>query len=517
MILKHLDVVIIGGGIHGVATAVDAAGRGLKTLVLEKGDLGSQTTQYNTQLIHGGLRYLDQLHFSLVKEGLKEQKLLLQNASYLIHPLEFIFLQKKKWQRPKWLVKLGLSFYDAFRGHFLPPSQELSEDSIPFLSNLQSQKSYNFWSFFDAQTHSNALVISDAQLARDLGAEIATYASIETIMSTKEGWIVQYEQDGQKHNICAKILYNLTGPWVNEFFSLYNLNFQIPISLVQGSHLVLEHSLNTRGKAIAFENDDGRLIFFIPKGHLTVIGTTDYLLDKPRDHPTPSALEIDYLLNAAEKVLGSAAAYSPVVHSYSAIRCLPFDPQAGAKTSRESEIIPFECPIHRWPIFTLVGGKMTSARKTAEDLVTHAQKLFPQMGKPWTQTKRAAGAQERMSLKDILNWLEKHYPFLDADLRQRLGESYGMRCAKLLKEIRTLDDLGPVIIKNLYAQEVKFLMQTQWVRSFEDLIDRRLGWKLCLKKEERKKAYSRFIKHCSSFNWEATESESTEDSLFSFI
>ncbi len=513
MILKHFDVVIIGGGIHGAATAVDAAGRGLKALVLEKGDLGAQTTQYNTQLIHGGLRYLDQFNFGLVKEGLAEQKLLLQNASYLLQPLEFLLIQKKKWLRPEWLVRMGLSFYDLMRGHFLPRSQKTSFEHNRCLDHIHQKKSYNLWSFFDAQTESNRLVISDAQLAQDMGTKIATYASIKTINSTAQGWIIQYEQDGEQFNICSKILYNLTGPWVNQFFSEYHLNFHIPISLVQGSHIVLDHILDSDGKAIAFENDDGRLIFFIPKGQNTIIGTTDYAVESPVEHARPSPIEIDYLIEVAEKVLGPQAAHRSVIHAYAGIRCLPFDPKPGATTSRESEIVCFECPIHQWPIFTLIGGKMTSARKTAENLVSKAQKIYPQMGRPWTQTKRAAGAQERLSLKDILNWLEKNYSFLELDLRERLGKSYGMRCATLLKNIRTQDDLGPLIIKNLYAHEVKFLMQTQWVRSFEDLIDRRLGWKLNLTKEERKKAYSRFIKHCSAFEWETNTSSTEEFSI----
>lgn len=482
--MERYDLIIIGGGIHGAGAACDAAGRGLKVALFEKGDIGGQTSNASTKLIHGGLRYLESWEFSLVHHALQEQGTLLKNARYLVEPLPFIIPIEPK-VRPKWLVGAGLKLYDMLRPTGLPQSRLLRTSEISTLGLAQNLEAA--FCYYDCQTDDHRLVISDALLAEKLGAKIFTRHPVTSVISTNIGWVVQAQGISGTQTVAAKSIMLLAGPWSCELWDKWQLPFPRPkMSFIQGSHLIMP-KLYQGSHALAYQNDDQRLIFFIPyQQHYTLVGTTDFVISNIPAHPVITKEERDYLLRICNKAFGRNLQPSDIKHSYAGVRSLGPCETPGARSSRDYEIYEHMCPDHGHAFLSLAGGKLTTWRYVCEKLVNRLEKHLPGMGPAWTENKIIPGARLNTSATDLFLELATDYPALPAGLLRRLAKTYGTRSYELLGTCSETNQLGAKIAGDLFEREVEFLVHKEWAQDISDILLRRtrLGWQWDTKQVE---------------------------------
>src|SRR5512138_3892944 len=271
----HCDLLVIGGGINGTGIARDAAGRGLSTVLVERGDLGAATSSASSKLIHGGLRYLEQFEFRLVAEALAEREVLLRTARHLAWPLRFIVPQVPPHfpgARPRWMIRLGLFLYDHLaRRSVLPASHAVRLDVAPYAATLQAHLRHGF-AYSDCRVDDARLVVANAVDAGRRGARILVRT--ECLSARRDGdlWRAALSNGDV---VSARAVVNASGPWVKR---VLNERLSQPsdegVRLVRGSHVVLP-KLYEGEHAFLLQNDDRRVVFMIPfEDQFTLVGTT---------------------------------------------------------------------------------------------------------------------------------------------------------------------------------------------------------------------------------------------------
>src|SRR3990167_6880015 len=281
---QYFDLVIVGGGINGCGIAADAAMRGLKTCLIEKDDLASKTSSSSSKLIHGGLRYLEQYNFSLVKKALVERQILLQIAPHLVHQIPFI-LPYKKQLRPTWLLRIGLFIYDHLsRKNKLPHSQLIHRNSHTHLFAPLTTDYQKGFLFYDCMTDDAQLTISNALQAKHYGAEISTHTELLTGKANQDEWQLTIQtEDKQQLNIKARVVINTAGPWVEGVNDRLGIATHYHLSLIKGSHILIP-KLYDGEHGYLLQNHDQRVVFVLPYHNLTMIGTTEVKLTTPPEH-----------------------------------------------------------------------------------------------------------------------------------------------------------------------------------------------------------------------------------------
>ena len=271
------DIAIIGGGVNGCGIARDAAGRGLKTLLVEMNDLASGTSSSSTKLIHGGLRYLEHYEFALVRKSLIEREVLYKIAPHIIEPLRFIFPHHQS-MRPVWLMRLGLFLYDHIGGRkILPVSKALDLSKDEAGEALKNSFTTGF-EYSDCRVDDARLVVLNAMDAFEKGADIRVGTKLMSARRDDRFWTLQLRdmKTGKQHTLKARTLINAAGPWVDEVVAnRLHIQSSSMVRQVKGSHIVVP-KLFTHNRAYIFQNPDQRIIFAIPyEGAFTLIGTTD--------------------------------------------------------------------------------------------------------------------------------------------------------------------------------------------------------------------------------------------------
>jgi glycerol-3-phosphate dehydrogenase len=269
------DLLIVGGGINGVAIARDAAGRGLGVILCDKGDIGGATSSASSKLIHGGLRYLEHGEFRLVREALAEREVLLRMAPHLVHPLRLV-LPHGPGSRPRWILRAGLFLYDRLGGaRSLPGSQtlDLGRDPAgrPLLAGVQTGFAYA-----DCRTDDSRLTIATARDAARRGAKILTRTALMDARRGEREWRVRLQTvEGEAHEIAARILVNAAGPWALDTLGLAGLRSHAALRQIKGSHIVVPR-LYDGDHAYLLQNDDRRIVFVLPfERDFSLIGTTE--------------------------------------------------------------------------------------------------------------------------------------------------------------------------------------------------------------------------------------------------
>src|SRR5258706_11650622 len=312
------DLLIIGGGINGTGIARDAAGRGMKVLLVEKDGLSAHTSSSSSKLIHGGLRYLEQYEFRLVAEALAEREVRLRTARHLVWPARFVMPHVPEL-RPRWMIRAGLFLYDHLtRRASLAGSNAVRLDRPPLNSGLKPEFRHGF-EYSDCRVDDARLVIANAMSARDLGADVRPRT--ECLVATRqEGAWHATLSDGTK--ITARAIVNAAGPWVKR-----TLNERLAqpsadaVRMVKGSHIVLP-KLYEGDHAFILQNDDHRVVFMIPyEGRFTLVGTTDIAVEEPAQ-PQASREEVAYLCRAANRYLAQPARAEQVLWRYAGVRPL---------------------------------------------------------------------------------------------------------------------------------------------------------------------------------------------------
>ena len=485
---QEFDLLVIGGGINGVAIACDAAGRGLSVCLCDQGDLASATSSWSTKLIHGGLRYLEQYEFRAVKKALQERDVLMTKAPFLVKPLEFI-LPHVPSLRPAWMVRLGLRLYDFLdSGSSLPRSKRLKlQESIygmPLKPNYKTGFSYH-----DCYADDARLVVLTARHAEQHGAVIMPRTRCRSAERQQDYWRVELEGDDEKSSLIkAKVIVNASGPWVQSVATETMKSHCVKaVTLVQGSHFVVPRCYQG-DHAYIFQSSDGRVIFTVPFHHdYTLVGTTDQVFSGDLYQPTMSDDERDYLCREVNAYLRQSLTVQDILWSYSGVRTLYSggDGESASKISREYHLLIDE-EAEAAPAIHVVGGKITSHRVLADEVLELLSTYFPDMKSAWTKLAYLPGGNLLgLTATQALESLHKTFDWLPETLMQRYWDSYGMEVRVLLEGCQALTDLGQCFGADLYVKEVDFLCSHEWAMTADDILWRRILDDLQLSTEQR--------------------------------
>ena len=378
---KVFDLFIIGGGINGAGLARDAAGRGLSVCLADKGEIGGATSSWSTKLIHGGLRYLENYEFKLVRESLKEREIIYKIAKPISKPIPFIIPYVDKI-RPAWLIKIGLFLYDNLGGKTIIPKSNTLDISKK-LPNILKKKYKTGFQYFDVQIDDKKLTKLNIKSAKKYKAKVLEYNKVKKAEIDGNEWVIHL-QKGEK--IKSKILINASGPWINETLKKnIKIKSKNKIRLVKGSHIITK-KLYKKDVAFTFQNTDKRIIFVIPyKKKFSLIGTTEVEVKSPENKEI-SKKEIQYLIRSVNNYLEKQISTKDIVDSYSGIRPLIEDFNQASKVTRDY-IFDLNI-IKKLPLLSIYGGKLTTYRKLAENVLLDLEKFLPKtkMG-PWTHKK----------------------------------------------------------------------------------------------------------------------------------
>ena len=465
--MDSFDLLVIGGGINGCAIARDAAGRGLTVLLVEKDDLASHTSSASSKLIHGGLRYLEQYEFSLVRESLKERQVLLATAPHIVRPLQFV-LPDPPGGRPWWMIRLGLLLYDFLsRGDELPRSKGLGRKANIFRAPLKPGR-FRLGTYWDAWVDDARLVVLNALDAHERGAEIATRTEFLSARRDGEAWHARLSGGRE---VRATVIVNAAGPWVADTIN-QRLGEQAEsrVRLIKGSHILVPR-LYEGDHAYILQQADGRVVFALPYGESNLIGTTDIPVAKPED-AVVSAEEVRYLCAAANAYFTKQVTPAEVSWSYAGVRALYDDGEAEAKdVTRDYHLELDDAPGPK--LLSVFGGKITTARHLASEALDR----LGIGGFKFTRNSTIPGgnidAAFNASLIPLALWMPE-------ELVVRLARAYGTRLKNVVGDAVHLRDMGRHFGAGLYEREVRYLLDTEFARTAEDIIWRRtkLGLRL---------------------------------------
>jgi glycerol-3-phosphate dehydrogenase len=471
-VVEQIDLLVVGGGINGSGVARDAAGRGLTVMLVEKDDLAAHTSSASSKLIHGGLRYLEQFEFRLVRESLTERERLLRAAPHIVRPLKFVFPLTRS-ARPSWMVRAGLFLYDHLGGRkILPASRSVRLDRDPLGEGLASGISRGF-SYWDCQVQDSRLVVLNAMDAAERGAIVQTRTELLAAHREDQRWIATLGEPNGEKQIAARALVNAGGPWAGQLFErIAGVKPRHGVRLVKGSHIVLPR-VYPGEHAFLLQNDDGRVVFAIPfEGSFTLVGTTDVTWLAPPPAPAVTEEEIDYLLAVAARYFTAKALREDVVWRFSGLRSLVDD--GASDPSQVTRDYALDLDQAGAPLLSVIGGKITTYRRLAEQALDRLARVFPSASGRWTgRAVLPGGDVPDLDMHRYARNLAGTYPTLPTELIERLARTYGTRSERLLGDARSIAGLGEHFGAGLYAREVDYLVAHEWARTAEDVLFRR--------------------------------------------
>lgn len=470
------DVFIIGGGINGCGVARDAAGRGYSVYLAEKSDIASGTSSASSKLIHGGLRYLENLEFSLVRASLRERDILIKIAPHIIKEMRFV-LPHHNNLRPVWLLKLGLLLYDnLYSSKYIKRSSYIRLPFHESKSTLRDTFKKGF-EYSDCITDDARLTVLNAADAKRLGGNINTRTMVENIEQKKGVWNIEVMNSisNETKYVQAKVVVNATGPWVDNFLKNHSKQTKVDnVRLVKGSHIVVKKLFN-HSYAYIFQNSDGRIFFAVPwENEFTFIGTTDVDFKDNLDNFSVSDDEINYLCKSANQYFRSGISSNDVIKHWSGVRPLYHDGSIKAQKASRDYTIRIDSQDNNSALINIFGGKMTTFRQLSEEVVNKVGSILGEKKSPWTSDVHLPGGDFSLTEKTkIVDGLAKKYDYLDVDYIQRLFNLYGTRVEYILKNVSSIDDLGLHFGRDLYQVEVDYLMQEEFALYPEDVLERR--------------------------------------------
>jgi glycerol-3-phosphate dehydrogenase len=370
------DCLVIGGGATGLGTAVEAASRGLKTLLVEKTDFAKGTSSRATKMAHGGVRYLAQGNISLVREALHERGLMLKNAPHLAHPLKLVIPAFRLWEIPYYSIGLGI--YDLMSGKLsLGRSGPLTPSAtVQHLPTVERNGLKGGILYYDGQFDDARMAATLALTLSDLGGLVANYVEVVGLTKKEEkvsGAIVRDRESGSEHEVSAKVVVNATGVFVDSMRKLDEPKSAKMLAVSQGAHLVLPKKFLPGSSALMVpKTSDGRVLFGIPWHDCLIVGTTDAEVPEPVEEPRIRQDEISFILTEAAKYLANDPTESDVLSCYAGLRPLVKSGHAGstAALSRDHTIV-----VSPSGLITITGGKWTTYRRMGEDCVNRVTEV----------------------------------------------------------------------------------------------------------------------------------------------
>lgn len=467
------DVIVIGGGVNGTAIARDAAGRGLSVCLCEADDLAAHTSSASSKLIHGGLRYLEQFAFDLVRESLVERRIMLQTAPHVTRSLRFV-LPHEPHLRPGWEVSLGLFLYDHLGGLSSGLCRSRRVDLSKHVAGRDLQPQYRTgFVYSDAQVQDARLVVLNAMDARVHGAQVFTRTRCERASPQPgSGWdVALHGADGGDSSIRGRVLVNATGPWAASFLdTVAGVGHRQTLRLVKGSHIVVPR-LCRHDYAYTFQLPDRRIVFAIPfEDDYTLVGTTDVEFGDDPSKPCISASEVGYLCTAISRYFKRSITPGDVRWSFSGIRPLLGEERASAQEVTRGYRL--ELRTGPAPLLSVFGGKVTTARRLAEEATSKLKPFFQRIGPKWTASHALPGG----NCPDLNAYAEKlsaAHPWLPATIAARWIHAYGTLSERILVDTHRLADLGADLGGGLHEAEVDYLKREEWATCAEDILWRR--------------------------------------------
>ncbi len=482
------DLLIIGGGINGAGIARDAAGRGLKVLLCEKDDLASHTSSASSKMIHGGLRYLENYEFRLVRESLAERETLLRAAPHIISPIRIV-LPVEKGMRPAWMLRLGLFLYDHLsRRNLLPGTKSVNlrtaKAGIPLKKHLVKG-----FEFSDCWADDARLVALNAVDAKRRGATIMTRTECVALDRQPEYWMAKLRDSNTiTSEIKARFVVNAAGPWVEQVLGKFGkLKNNSGLRLVKGSHIVTER-LYDGDHSYMFQSPDGRVIFAWPyQDDKTLIGTTEAPWSLDDGDVKISTEETNYLCSAANEYFDRQISPDDVLWSYAGVRPLYDDQSETASVVTRDYVFDLDTAPGSAPALSIFGGKLTTYRKLAEHALEKILPLLDNDTPPWTHDAPLPGGDFPVDGRPALQKrIEDQFPWLPGEVAVRYGKTYGTAAFTLLAGASSIADLGRHFGAGLYETEVRYLIDVEFATDPDDILWRRTKLGLLMSESEQR-------------------------------
>jgi glycerol-3-phosphate dehydrogenase len=488
-----LDVLVIGGGVTGTGAALDAASRGLRVGLIEARDLAAGTSSRSSKLVHGGLRYLEQRDFKLVREALRERDLLVSKlAPHLVRPLPFLYpIYKKVVERP--YVGAGLVIYDAMEGtkRPVPFHRHLTtRGALKRAPALKADRLAGAMMYYDAQVDDARLAMTVARTAVTHGATVVTDASAIALLRSSDdagapvvGARVRDEQTGHLHDIRATRVVVCAGVWSDLVHEASGVRAGYQVRMSKGVHLVVPRAAIDAGTGMIVRTEKS-VLFFIPWGDdRWIVGTTDTDFSGDRAEPVATAQDVDYILGQANRVLAKPLTSADVLAAYAGLRPLVADPEPApgvapadasekptTKLSREHVV---DAPLPG--LVSIAGGKLTTYRLMAKDVIDVAVGDFPREVPPSvTDQVPLLGADGLAAVRAGTRRLAEDYG-VSVPVVKHLISRYGALAEELLSLIRADKSLGrPLCAGYPYLRaEVVYAVTHEGALHVEDVLARR--------------------------------------------
>ncbi len=473
----EVDVLVVGGGINGAGIARDAARRGLRVALVEMNDLAFGTSSRSSKLVHGGLRYLEQLEFSLVFEAVSERRILMDIAPHLVNPLGFLFPVYKGSRRRLATINAGMWLYDGLALFRAPRRhRKLSvKDVRREEPALGTERLTGAPLYYDCSTDDARLTLESALDAAHVGAIVCTYAKVVSFTKDEHGRITGAVVDGGLggglKEVRASAVINATGPWTDRTISMsQRLDGGSLLRPTKGSHIVVDRArLPVENAIVCFHPDDGRVAFAIPWGDRTYIGTTDTDYEGDPADVYATREDVDYLLDACRLYFPRhPLGHDDVICTWAGLRPLMRPALAGedideSAVSREHQIV-----VGADGLITIAGGKLTTYRRMSHEVVDTAVNLLRLSGKLPDSLSEAA--TDKAPLPGAVGWpaddnhervarkVSDVAPSLAETSARLLADTYGMRSIEIAGLVRKDTGLGDALVEG----RPEILAQVDW-------------------------------------------------------
>ncbi|SHK20298.1 glycerol-3-phosphate dehydrogenase [Bradyrhizobium lablabi] len=463
--MADYDLAIIGGGLNGVSVARDAAGRGLRVILLEQGDLGGAASQATSRMIHGDLAVLERWRFRRVRAALAEREIWLKIAPHLVRPMRFV-IPAHADERPPWLLRAGLLLYDRLAARGLPPSATVDVTHHP-VGNALKRPFGTAFEYSDCVVDDSRLVIANAVDAAERGAIIRTGARCVRADRT-EIWRLAAIDRGHRQVITARALANASGAWTSFVAETVLRMSPWKAGTGQISQIVVRRLFDT-DNVYVFQNADRRLIYACPfERDFTLIGSVGHAFKGDPAVVAIAAGDVAYLCDAANRYFRERIDASDVIRTFSGAN-LVTNPRRAARDGT----MMFDTRRRKAPLLTIFGGDVTTSRWRAERAVSELTPFYP-MSPRWTATKPLPGgdfAWDRFEIE--VERARERWRFLSEPEAQRLVAAYGTRLEAILGDAKGRADLGSAFGPELTGAEVRYLMAKEWARFPDDILWRR--------------------------------------------
>lgn len=466
--MADFDLAIIGGGLNGVSVARDAAGRGLRVILIEQGDLGGAASAASGRLIQGDLAVLERRALSRLRTALAERDTWLKIAPHLVRPMRFV-IPAHSDGRPLWLLRLGLILYDRLSPHGgLPPSEAIDVTHHPTGNALRRPIGTAF-EYSDCLVDDSRLVIANAVDAAERGAVIRTGARCVRA-DRLDVWRLVVIDRGHRQVITARSLANAAGAWTGTVAETVTRMPPPRATLIKMSQLIVRRLFET-DNVYVFQNRDRRLIFATPyQRDFTMIGTAAKMFKGDPAAASIAADEVAYLCDATNRYFRERVDPSDVIRSFSGVNLVAG--RSGKRFAREGTMT-FDVRRGKAPLLTVFGGDVTTSRLRAERAVSRLTPFYP-MSPRWTAHATLPGGDFPWTRFEAeVERARERWKFLTQDQALRLVSAYGSRLRAVLGDARENADLGEAFGPDLTAAEVRYLMTNEWARFPEDILWRR--------------------------------------------